>query len=268
LARAGRLDEGIVELRKVVEQDPNGARARLNLGVALAEAGDLEGAIAQHLAILYLNPDTNRLALTHFNLGTFYRRTGQVARAVEHHRKALELDPLNADAHFDLGELLSANGQLVEALPHYARAGELRPRHGMARLRQATVLMRLDRFPEAGIVLDEGLMELPTDHRLRDALARLLAASPDRSLRDGQRSLSLATQALDSVRVPPYAETLAMALAEVGRFGEADQLQRRVLAEARKSGQDAHSKRLARNLALYENGQACCASSADVLPPQ
>jgi tetratricopeptide (TPR) repeat protein len=268
LAQAGKLDQGIVELRRVVEQDPGDARARLNLGVALAESGDLTGAIAQHLAVLELRPENDRLALTHFNLGTFYKRTNDPDNAVEHYRRALELDAGLAGAHYDLGELLSGSGHLSEALSHYSSAGELRPDQGSARLGHATVLMRLERFPEARRVLEKGVRELPADRRLANALARVLAAAPERSLRDGPRALAMATQVFETERVPPYAETLAMALAAVGRFEEAVRIQRRVLAEAERLSRSADASRLKRNLDLYENGRACCAGTADVFPPR
>ena len=266
LAQAGRLDEGIVELRGVVERDPKGTRARLNLGVALAEAGDLEGAIAQHLAILDLNPDPQQLALIHFNLGTFYKRTGDLDRAMEHHRRAIELDPQNAAAHFDLGEILSANDRLAESLVHYSRAGEIRPTYDVARLREATTLMRLERYADAKRVLEEGLARIPGDRRLAHALARLLAASPDRSLRDGRRSFSMAAEIFNAERVPRYAETLAMALAEVGRFDDGRQLQQRVLVELERSAPREELERLRRNLDRYAGGVTCCATPSDVLP--
>jgi tetratricopeptide (TPR) repeat protein len=187
---------------------------------------------------------------------------------MEHHRLALEIDPLNADAHFELGELLSATGQLVESLTHYDRSIEIRPAHGVSRLRYATVLMRLERYAEAKASLEVWRSGFPNDRRSGNALARLLAAAPDRTLRDGPRSLTLAAEVFESERVPPYAETLAMALAEVGRFGDAVELQRRVLAEARRLGQEEHSSRLVQNLDRYESGQVCCASPSDVLPPR
>ena len=267
LAQAGRLEEGTVELRQVVERDPGDARARLNLGVALAEAGDLQGAIAQHLAVLDLNPEAGRLALTHFNLGTFYKRTGDSELAIESYRRVLEQDPNLAAAHFDLGELLSRSGRVVEALTHYERASEIRPDHGIARLRAASMMMRLERFADAKGFLEKGVAELPANRRLADALARLLAASPEHSLRDGKRSLSIATRVFEAERAPSYAETVAMALAAVGRFGEAIQMQRRVLGEAQKLGRGADVERLSRNLELYESSKTCCTATSDVFPP-
>jgi tetratricopeptide (TPR) repeat protein len=266
LAQAGRVEEGIAELRQVAERDPGNARVRLNLGVALAETGDLRGAIVQHLAVIDLKPDRARLTLAQFNLGTFYKKTGDPQRAEEHYRKALEQDPKLAGAHFDLGEIMSAQGRLAEALPHYSRAADIQPNSAVVRLRAATTLMRLERYSDAVRALERGVRRIPGERRLEHALARLLAACPEGRLRDGRRSFSMAAEVFESERTPPHAETLAMALAEVGRFEDAVQLQRRILDEFEKSASKDVLERLRRNLDLYTRGATCCAAPSDVLP--
>ncbi len=91
--------------------------------------------------------------------------------------------------------------------------------------------------------------------------------APERSLRDGQRALAMAARLFETDRVPPHAETLAMALAEVGRFEDATRIQRTVRAEATRLGGTADVERLARTLARYERGIACCTNPADAYPP-
>jgi tetratricopeptide (TPR) repeat protein len=266
LAQSGRLDEGIAELRLVAERDPGNARARLNLGVALAENGDLRGAIEEHLAVLQLNPDKGRMTLTHFNLGTFYKKTGDPQRAEDHFRKALELDPGLAGAHFDLGEIMSGQGRFAEALPNYLRAAEIQPKSAIVQLRVATTLMSLERYSDAVRALERSVAQIPGERRLLHALARLLAACPEERLRDGRRSLSMAAEVFESERMAPHAETLAMALAEVGRFEDAEQLQRRILGEIDLSARSEDRQRLQRNLVLYQERRACCGKASDVLP--
>jgi tetratricopeptide (TPR) repeat protein len=251
----------------LVRLDPEDAQARINLGVALAQAGDFAGAIREHQKVLKLKPDDKRLALTHFNLATFYSRTNDPRRALEHYGQALERDPGLEAAHFELAELLSRGGRLAEALPHYARVSELEPGHETVRLREAEVLMRLGRFDDAKNVLEEAVKTFPSDGRAAHALVRLLVAAPELSLRDGPRALAMATRRLETNREPPHAETLAMALAEVGRFEDATRTQRAVLAEARRLHRTADTERLARNLARYESRTACCADPTDAYPP-
>jgi len=136
----------------------------------------------------------------------------------------------------------------------------------VARHREATTLMRLERYADAKRVLERAVLQIPEERRLTHALARLLAASPDRSLRDGPRSFSLASELFSSERVPPHAETLAMALAEVGRFDDARDLQRRILSEFERSASREVLDRLRGNLDRYTGGTTCCAIPSDVLP--
>ena len=78
----------------------------------------------------------------------------------------------------------------------------------------------------------------------------------------------MAAEIFSAERVPPHAETLAMALAEVGRFDDAGDLQKRILDEFERSASKEVLDRLRRNLDLYVWVQACCAAPSDVLPPR
>jgi hypothetical protein len=109
------------------------------------------------------------------------------------------------------------------------------------------------------------MFQNPGELRLKHALARLLAACPERSLREGRRSFSMAAELFDSQRTPSHAETLAMALAEVGRFTDARDVQRRILNELGSSAPSEVLARLRRNLGLFESGRACCAEETDVI---
>lgn len=234
LAQSGELGEATRELRDVVARSPGDARARMNLGVALAESGDLPGAIAEHQAALGLEVPAGMLVQIHLNLGAFKERTGE----------------------------------FEEAAYHYGRANSSQPTNTQAWSRQVALLLRLERSSEALSVLERRVQARAEDGRAVQILARMLAAAPDRSLRDGERALQLATALFETTPAPPHAETLAMALAEQGRFEEAAQLQSSLLAEAERLERLGDAQRLGRNLTLYESGRSCCASAADLLPPQ
>ena len=206
------------------------------------------------------------LARVHFNLATSFLRDNDSVRALDHFQSALDHDDQLAPAHLNVANLLAGTGRLAEALPHFERVRELQPDHRSASLGAAKALMLLQRFSEARAVLEEAVRRLPDERSTAHALARLLSAAPEPSLRDGARSLVLIARVLESARLPSYVETQAMALAEVGRFEEAADRQRAVLAELRRRGRSADAERLARNLERYEAGRSCCADSKDVLP--
>ncbi|MDZ4830497.1 MAG: tetratricopeptide repeat protein [Phycisphaerae bacterium] len=76
-------------------------------------------------------------------------RRGRLAEAEAELRKAIAGDPDRGDWHFNLGMTLDAAGRLDEAVVAFREAAERLPRRAEARLAEATVLCRLERFSDA-----------------------------------------------------------------------------------------------------------------------
>jgi hypothetical protein len=111
-------------------------------------------------------------------------------------------------------------------------------------------------YRDALDLLDSAYRQFPDRARTRTTLARLLAASPDRSLRDGARALTLAMGVYDTERTAAHAETVAMALAELGRCGEAATWMQRAVNEAERERDAATAARL-RNEGPRYSGTSC-----------
>ena len=94
-----------------------------------------------------------------------------------------------------------------------------------------------------------------SDPFLADALARILATAPDASLRNGEGAVQLAAGVFRDNPTPAFGETLAMAFAEAGDFGEAVALQQRILEQRRAAGQEIEVARAERWLEAYRNGE-------------
>lgn len=77
-------------LRDAVAQDPSNREARLELGRALWEAGNREGAESETAALLEVDPN-NVDAL--YNMGAIQANQGQKAQAVEYWSRAVAVDP-------------------------------------------------------------------------------------------------------------------------------------------------------------------------------
>ena len=88
-------------------------------------------------------------------------------------------------------------------------------------------------------------------------LARLLVASPVAEVRDGPRGLDLAMAALRQGQSTEFAQTVAMAYAELGRFDEAVSWQRRVIEEVHRGGSPEQEAAARRLLAHYERDEPC-----------
>lgn len=70
-------------------------------------------------------------------------------RAPEAYRKAIELNPANADAHVNLGRLMQLKGNLKQAKRHYERALEAVANHQLAYYNLGTVFDELDQVDQA-----------------------------------------------------------------------------------------------------------------------
>ena len=99
-----------------VENDPGSVIARFNLGSALRDQGDLEGARREWEKARELDPrDPGPLA----QLGTLAAVRGDLATAEALYREALAADPRNATVRFNLAKVLERTGRPAEALREY-----------------------------------------------------------------------------------------------------------------------------------------------------
>ena len=250
----GDWPEAVRQFREAARLGPDLPVVRLNLGLALNRTGDARAALDQLEEAVRLDP---RLAAAHFAMGTLYERSGRDEEAVERYTFAATHDPNHAEAHLRLADTLRRTDRLEASLVPYRRALEIEPGGREARFGEAMALVRLARYPEALQRLRAAIDLHPGEPAFPLAVARLLAAAPDRRVRDGSEALVLA-QAIEAThKTTAAAETMAMALAELGRFAEAMEWQRAAMSGAAAGGQAGTSQRMAANLALYRLGRPC-----------
>ena len=106
------------------------------------------------------------------------------------------------------------------------------------------LLAQQNRFREAVALLAEGNQRFPERTATATTLARLLASSPDLSVRDGKRALDLANAVHSAEPTPVHGETVALALAELERCDEALSWMKRAVAEAEQENDAAEAGRL------------------------
>ncbi len=239
---------------KVVEADPEYPRARVQLGSALAAMGDWEAALEQYQEALRLSPTNSR---AHYDIGLIHTWRGESEEAIERYRAALESDPERKQAHFQLANELMRVKRHEEAVPHYAKVVELDPRNEFAHLMHAMALVRVGHYAEARARLQESYAAFPGNPNIANALARVLAASPDEGVRDGTRALELAEQMVKTRQNLDldHVVTFAMALAEVGQFDRAAHGQSLIISQAKDAGQQDLVDLLDDDLALYQQGK-------------
>ena len=119
-------------------RNPGCWMAQYNLGIALNEQGDTDGAIAHYRQALDLRPSYGE---AHYNLGRLLVQKGQVDEAIPHYEKALEINPADAEAHNNLGATLFASGRVDEAIAHYRKALAVRGDYADASCNLASALL-------------------------------------------------------------------------------------------------------------------------------
>jgi Flp pilus assembly protein TadD len=105
--------------------NPTNMGARINLGSALLDLGDLAGAEAQNREAIRLEPNN---ALSHHNLGWVLYNRGNLSSAEEEYLEAIRLDPNSALSHNNLGLILDRSGNLAAAEIKYREAIRLDPK--------------------------------------------------------------------------------------------------------------------------------------------
>src|SRR2546426_10443556 len=111
--------------RQVLEAAPDSPVARSKLGVALAQQGRLDEAIAEFSKALSLRPT---YAPAYSNLGNAYREKGMLPEALVAYERALAIDPDYAIAHRNLGILYKQMGRVGDAVDHFKKATRLSAR--------------------------------------------------------------------------------------------------------------------------------------------
>jgi tetratricopeptide (TPR) repeat protein len=204
---------------------------------------------------LRLSPD---FSAAHYALGVLHDEAGAYQQAIGSFSAVLASEPGNLDARLALAHAMRRSGQLGRALAEYERILKGDSSAVEARFGYAAALVRLNRYRDAVTWLTEAMTVYPNELAFARAAARVLAAAPDRSVRDGGRAMDIA-RALQS-RQPPtieLVEIMAMAAAETGQYGDAVRWQRQAIEAAANGGRRDLATRMAGNLELYEQGRPC-----------
>ena len=114
-------DQEEQELEAKLRKEPE-ALALLQEGTDLGKRGDLDRAVALLQRAVELNP---LLADAHFNLAVGWWHLGRHEAAITALREAIRLQPKDFDAHLLLGGWLSQRGRPDEAVAHFERAAAL-----------------------------------------------------------------------------------------------------------------------------------------------
>lgn len=251
---AKRYADAAAEFHKAIAVKPNSVTARVNLGAALTQLGDLDGAAEQFEEAIRIEPEKGN---AHYNLAVIRARQNKPEQAIDHLRAALRVDPNDVGARFVLAQQLLKAERMEEALAEFSSVVQADPNHESALLEQVKLLYRKGEFQQARDTLEKGHAQYPQKGRTTVLLAYVLAASRALDLRDGGRALILAQRVYQSTGAFEHGALVALALAELGRCSDAVELQRKVINAASQQVNADQLARLRAALKLYESGPTC-----------
>jgi tetratricopeptide (TPR) repeat protein len=208
---AGKLDVGVAAYRRAIELRPTYAAAQNNLGLALDDQRDADGAENAFRAALAINP---QYAAARVNLGSSLSRRGRYDEAIAQFEKAIELRtdypsaelnlsvaylrkgesgravailqallerrPRYVAAWYDLGLAQREAGDTAQAMKSFRQALKLNPEHHASLQRLAELERDAGRLSEAAGLYRELLDRNASDTASRLALADLSRRSGDR----------------------------------------------------------------------------------------
>jgi tetratricopeptide (TPR) repeat protein/tRNA A-37 threonylcarbamoyl transferase component Bud32 len=159
--------------QEAIRLDPKDAAAHFNLGNALFDGGDRDGAIAAYQEAIRLDP---KLADAHNNLGIALFGKEDYDGAAAAFKEAIRLDPTFAKAHNNLGNALQAKRKLDGAIVCYKEAIRLDPKLAPAHTHLGIALHAKRDYDGAAAAFREVIRLDPKNsaaHRLLGAALRM-----------------------------------------------------------------------------------------------
>jgi len=251
---AKRYTEAAEEFRKAVAANPKSVPALVNLGAALTQTGDLKGAAEQFERTLQIDPNNTN---AHYNLGVLLANENKHGPAINHLQAVSRINPNDLGARFLLAQELMKLSRDAEALEQFAQIVQSDPNNEAALLELARLLQKTGRHQEALDALEKGHARHPQKGQTVVMLAYVLAASPQFDLRNGTRALKLAQLAYGATGSVEHGALVGLALAELGRCGEAAEWQRKMIAAAERQRNEVMVAKLKTQLERSEKGSSC-----------
>jgi tetratricopeptide (TPR) repeat protein len=180
-----------------LQKNPDCWMAHYNLGIALSEQGEADGAIDHYLKALALRSD---YAEAHYNLGRLLAEHGEFTEAIAHYEKAAAINPGDAEAQNNLGVTFFGMGRVDDAIRHYRQALDIRPQYAEASCNLANALTAKDDLDAAIIRYRACLAAMPDQEEPQYNLASALLRKGrmDEAIVEFQRVLQIHPESADA----------------------------------------------------------------------
>jgi protein O-mannosyl-transferase len=215
LAERGHLEDGMALLRKAIETEGHDGSAYNALGSVYLLKGD--PVTAKWYFLEAAKHDWTNVK-AEYCLGMISLSGRSFGEALEHLRRAVQLNPLGADTHSLLAIALSETGNMAEATAECNEALRLDPEAGMAHYARGYILARAGDFAGAAAAYEKSIAKVPT--------SMAYSGLGDAQFRMGQFEAAAGSYKNMTELAPKQADgyyNLGLALEKLGRTAEAAQ---------------------------------------------
>jgi len=144
--RLGEYSSAVDLLKRVIELTPESAQSHVDLAIALADSGDLDGALAETATAISIAPG---LAIAHLNRARVLSDMRQDREAGEEFVSAARLAPGNPDCYFYWSFAERAQGNFTKEAELLQKVVKLEPGNVKAHILIASNLLDRNRTAEA-----------------------------------------------------------------------------------------------------------------------
>ena len=213
---AKRYADAVTEFRKAVTAKPDSVTARINLGAALTQVGDVNGAVEQFEEALHLEPGRVN---AHYNLAVLLARQNKHEQAITHLRSVSRVEENDLNARLLLAQELKNAERSDESLLEYSRVAyllaaspKLELRNGARALELAQRLFSATGATQHGAVVALALAELGRCSEAADWQRRMIAAAEREGKRDLSGKLQSGLKLYENTQCRPANETVVREL--------------------------------------------------------
>lgn len=246
----GKFPEALETLNKAYVLDPGNAGVLLLRATVYQELKQTDEALADVDRVLKLRPGLPMAMQLRAALLAGSNKFEEAISQLEALRRAVPDDP---DVDLQLAMFYNVEGRPRKAIELFSKVLAKEPQHFVALRGRADALLSVGKQAEAIADYETALKVRPDDPGVLNNLAWVLATSPDASLRNGKRSIELATKACEvtDYKQAHILSTLAAGYAETGDFQTAIKWSQKAV----ELGSEDQKEALAKELASYQAGQ-------------
>lgn len=245
-----KLQDAVEDLDKALKIEPRDLGARLLRARLYHVLGETAKARSDVDLILRFRPDLEQAILLRSLIAA---SEGKLSEAISDVQTLLKTDPKNTEWRFQLATLQVAAGRPRRAIEIFSEILQDDPENWMVLRSRGDALLSVGKHGEAIQDYEKAIKIEPSDDGILNNFAWVLATSPKDELRDGKRSLEMATKACEVTKYqrPHILSTLAAAYAETGDFENA----RKWSEKAVEQGKDELKEQLQKELDSYKDNK-------------